>query len=65
MMSFISGVLLAMLEKELAAETPEIEAYVLKVLGELSADVVSYVEKKIAAKVSPSPLQSPLPYTGE
>lgn len=56
-MSFISGVVINMLEKELAAQGPEVEAYALKVLGELAKDVAQYIEKKIAAKgeVNPQP----------
>jgi hypothetical protein len=53
-MSFVSGVVLNMLEKELAAQTPEVEAYVLQLLGVLAKDLVTYVEKKIASKVQPS-----------
>lgn len=55
-MSFISGVLLNMLEKELSSHSPEVEAYVLGLLGEISADVMAYLEKKIG--ITP---QAPLP----
>lgn len=57
-MSLVSGVLISMLEKELGAQTPEIEAYVLQLLGVVANDLVAYVEKKIepnAAPASPSP----------
>lgn len=46
-MSLVSGVLLTMLEKELAAQAPEVEAYVLQLLGVLGKDLIAYVEKKI------------------
>jgi hypothetical protein len=46
-MSFVSGVIISMLEKELTAQGPEVEAYVLQLLGTLSADIVAYVEKKM------------------
>ena len=46
-MSFVSGVVISMLEKELAAQGPEVEAYVLQLLGTLASDLVAYVEKKI------------------
>lgn len=46
-MSFISAAVIAFLEKELAAQDPEVEAYVLQLLGTLASDVVAYVEKKI------------------
>ncbi len=52
-MSFISGIFLSMIEKELSAQTPEIEAYVLALLETLGKDLVVYVEKKIALNPSP------------
>lgn len=46
-MSFISGIFLSMIEKELSAQTPEIEAYLLRMLETLGADLVAFVEKKM------------------
>lgn len=36
-----------MIEKELTAQTPEIEAYALQFIGQLAGDLVQYVEKKM------------------
>ncbi len=47
-MSFISGIFLSMLEKELSAQTPEIEAYLLALLETLGKDLVAFVEKKLS-----------------
>lgn len=52
-MSFLSTTVIAFLEKELTAQSPEIEAYVLQMLSVIASDVVAYVEKKIAPKVNP------------
>lgn len=57
-MSFVSGFVITMLEKELAAQSPEIEAYVLQLLGAVAKDVVAYVEKKIGISV-PTPASIP------
>ena len=51
-MSFISSAVIAFLEKELTAQSPEIEAYVLQLVGTLANDLVNYVEKKIAPSVA-------------
>lgn len=46
-MSFVSAAVIAFLEKELSAEGPEIEAFVLQQIGTLASELVAYVEKKI------------------
>lgn len=51
-MSFVAAAVIAFLEKELADEAPEIQAYVLQMLGTLATELVGYVEKKIAPTVS-------------
>lgn len=38
---------ITMIEKELAAQSPEVEAYVVNLLGTLANDVVVYAEKKM------------------
>jgi hypothetical protein len=53
-MSFVSGVVITMLEKELAAQTPEVEAYVLQLLGRVATDLVAYVEKKVNPAAQPA-----------
>lgn len=47
-MSFLSSVIIGMIEKELSSSTPEIEQYVLSAVGTISKDLVDYIEKKIA-----------------
>ena len=54
-MSFLSSIVIGMLEKELAAQTPEIEQMVLNLVGKLARDVIQYIEKKAGI----NPLQSP------
>jgi hypothetical protein len=57
MMSFVSSILIGLIEKQLVGQTPEIESFALNFIGEISADLVQYVEKKIAG---PAPaLQTP------
>jgi hypothetical protein len=51
-MSFVSGILISMIEKELTTQMPEVEAYALQMLGQLAKDIVLYVEKK--AGIQPS-----------
>jgi len=46
-MGFISGILISMLEKELAAQTPEVEQFVLQLLDKLGKDLIGYVERKV------------------
>lgn len=46
-MSFVSSVIIGMVEKELASQTPEMEAFLLNLLGTVAKDVVQYVEKKV------------------
>jgi len=53
-MSFVSSVIIGMIEKELAAQTPEMEAFLVNMLGTVAKDLVQYVEKKVGA-VSPAP----------
>lgn len=48
-MSFVSSVVIKMLERELAGQTPEIEAYALQFIGQIAGDLVAYVEKKVSA----------------
>lgn len=47
-MSFMSSVVISFLEKELAAQAPEVSDYILKELSVLAQELVGYVEKKIA-----------------
>jgi hypothetical protein len=47
-MSFISSAIISLLEKELATQTPEIEAYTLDLLSNVANDIVAFVEKKIS-----------------
>ena len=46
-MSFVSNIFISMIEKELSAQTPEIEAYLLQLLEKFGADLVAFVEKKM------------------
>lgn len=59
-MSFISSVIINLLEKELAAQTPEIEAMALKFIGHLSSELIQFVEKKtgIASQIALNPIQT-------
>lgn len=58
-MSLVSGVIIGMLEKELASQAPEIEAYALQLLGALAKDVLAYIEKKVGiTSISSDPAQS-------
>jgi hypothetical protein len=56
-MSFVSSVIIGMIEKELSAQAPEIAEYAIKAIGSVAADIVDYVEKKISS--SPAPAQAP------
>lgn len=54
-MSFLSGIVLGFLEKELSQATPEVESYLLTMVGDLAKDVVLYIEKKTGlSRLSPS-----------
>ena len=57
-MSFFSSVIIGMLEKELAAQTPEIEAYVLQTVGSIGQSLMGYVAQK-AAGSSVTPVVTP------
>lgn len=56
-MSFVSSVIIGMIEKELSAQAPEIADYAIKAIGAVAADIVDYVEKKISS--GPVPKQVP------
>jgi hypothetical protein len=46
-MGFLSTVIMSMLEKELAAQEPGAEQYLLNELSVLGNDLIAFVEKKI------------------
>lgn len=45
-MSFLSSVLLGLIEKELESKSPEVIDFVIKQLERIGSDLLSYVEKK-------------------
>lgn len=49
-MSLLSSVVINMLEKELAAQVPEVEALALKLIDHLAKELVIFVEKKTGMK---------------
>lgn len=54
-MSFLTGVILSMLEKELVAQEPGAEQYFLNELSILGNDLLAFVEKKIGINASAQP----------
>lgn len=46
-MSFFSSVIIKLLEKELAEQTPEIEAAILQFVGQMSKDLIDFVETRM------------------
>lgn len=59
-MSILSHIIIAAFEKELEAATPEIEQYMLKVLGTLGAELMQYITKKTVDKQQyTAPVQTP------
>ena len=48
-MGFISTAIISLLEKELAGQAPEVEAFILNLLETIAGDIVAYVEKKISS----------------
>jgi len=61
-MSMISAMVIGLIEKELSSSSPEVEQFLISVIGELAKDLVMYIEKKthvipssqIQPQVSPS-----------
>lgn len=53
-MSFISGIFIEMIEKELSTQAPEIEAYLLTLLETFGTDLLAFVEKKMKLKAQTS-----------
>ena len=49
-MSLLSQVIIGAFEKELEAAGPEVEAYMLQVLGKVGAELMQYVTQKLAPK---------------
>lgn len=46
-MSFLSSMLIGIIEKEISAQAPEIEQYIIQLLQTIVSDLGQYVEKKI------------------
>ncbi len=46
-MSFISSIIIPILEKELSVFSPELEKFILKLFANMAQEFIVYVEKKV------------------
>jgi hypothetical protein len=59
-MSLLSNIIIKAFEAELANKGPEIEAYVVEVLGKLGAELMAYVsQKQLTINPPQVPVQTP------